>query len=149
MSLKRKFERKIREKEQEVQELEHKLMEAKAYLAAMQDAMRLLPAEGVAENGEMNADFSLKAGSTMEAVMKVLRASGKPMHIMDLIKAIGRDATSESRASVGGSLAAYVRKGVVFTRPAPNTFGLGEWGQPVGVEGGPPDDFGSKPVDNT
>lgn len=148
MSLRKKFERKVREKEQEIHELERQIMDAKAYLSAMQDAIRLLPAEGPGENGEAGTDLTLKAGSTMDAVAKVLKAHGKPMHIMDLLKAIGRDPTSEHRASVGGSLAAYVRKGVVFSRPAPNTFGLAEWGQDVTVDDGPPEDFGLRPADN-
>jgi hypothetical protein len=148
MSIRRKFERKIREKESEIQDLERRLMEARAYVAAMQDAMRLVPAEGDIDNGESGGEVVIKAGSAMEAVVKALKAAGKPMHIMDILKAIGRDATPENRASVGGSLAAYVRKGVIFTRPAPNTFGLTEWVRPVGDAFTPPDDFGVPTVDN-
>lgn len=144
MSTRRKFERKIREKEQEIQDLEHRLMEARAYVAAMQDAIRLLLPEPGAENGEVGAEIAIKAGSAVEAAVKALRDAQKPMHIMDLLKAIGREATPENRASLGGSIAAYVRKGAIFSRPAPNTFGLAEWGQSVTAEG-PPDDFGTNP----
>ncbi|MGE0278945.1 MAG: hypothetical protein AB7R40_26430 [Nitrospiraceae bacterium] len=148
MSIRRKFERKIREKESEIQELEKRLMEARAYVSAMQDAMRLVPADGDADGGENGGEVVIKAGSAMEAVRKALTEAGKPMHIMDLLKAIGKEATPENRASVGGSLAAYVRKGVVFSRPAPNTFGLAEWGRPSGTAFAPPDDFGVPGIDN-
>jgi hypothetical protein len=148
MSIRRKFERKIREKESEIQDLERRLMEAKAYMAAMQDAMRLVPADGDTENGEASGDVVIKAGSAMEAVVNALKHSGKPMHIMDILKAIGRETTSENRASVGGSLAAYVRRGAIFTRSAPNTFGLAEWGRPAGEAFAPPDDFGVPTVGN-
>lgn len=144
MSLRGKFERKIREKEQEIHDLENKLVEARAYMHAMQDAIRLVPIEGGGENGEIGSEVVIKPGSAMEAAMKALREAGKALHIMDLIKAMGREPTSESRASVGSSIAAYVRKGVIFTRPAPNTFGLAEWGQSA-AESVPPDDFGTKP----
>jgi len=123
-------------------------MEARAYVSAMQDAMRLVPMDGDLENGDGGNEVVIKAGSAMEAVMKALKAAGKPMHIMDILKAIGREATPENRASVGGSLAAYVRKGVIFTRPAPNTFGLAESRRPAGEAFAPPDDFGVPTVDN-
>src|SRR5437870_3414264 len=86
MSLRRKFEKKVKEKHQEIQELEHKLMEARAYLEAMEDAMRLLPAEGGQANGGLGSDITVKPGTTIEAVVKALRASGKPIHIMELLK---------------------------------------------------------------
>ncbi len=46
------------------------------------------------------------------------------MHIGALVTAIGIENTKNARVSLVGSLGAYVRKGLVFTRPAPNTFGL-------------------------
>lgn len=147
MSLRKKFERKVREKEQEIHDLENKLMEARAYLQAMQDAIRLVPVEGDGENGESGSEVVIKPGSAMEAAVNVLRGAGKAIHIMDLLKAMGREPTVENRASVGSSIAAYVRKGVIFTRPAPNTFGLAEWGQPT-TEAVPPDDFGTNPSEN-
>jgi hypothetical protein len=36
-----------------------------------------------------------------------------------------------NRSALSGSIAAYVRKGEIFTRPAPNTFGLLELGNSV------------------
>jgi len=147
MSLKRKFERKVRDKEQEIHELEQKLIEARAYVQAMQDAIRLVPVVGDVKNGEIGSEIVIRPGSAMEGAMKALREEGKALHIMDLLKAMGREPTVENRASVGSSIAAYVRKGVIFTRPAPNTFGLAEWGQPT-AESVPPDDFGTKPSES-
>ena len=46
------------------------------------------------------------------------------MHIQDILRGIGKEVTPENRASLGGSLAAYVRRGEIFSRPAPNTFAL-------------------------
>jgi len=55
------------------------------------------------------------------------------MHVMDILKAMGREPTRESRASLSSSLAAYVRRGEVFTRSKPNTFGLAEFAASRGV----------------
>lgn len=142
MSLKRKFERKVREKEQEIQDLERKLSEARAYVEAMQDALRMLPQEGSSDSSDGENGVVIKPGSMMDNAVKALRISRKPLHIMELLKAIGREPTPEARASLGSSIAAYVRRGRVFTRPAPNTFGLAEWTAPAMVEDGPPEDFG-------
>lgn len=150
MSLRRKFERKIREKEAEIQELEYQLRAARAYVQAMQDAMKLVPNDADGSDSENGSEVVVRPGSAIEAAIKVLRERGKPMHIMDLLPAIGREATPENRASVGSSLASYVRKGQIFTRPAPNTYGLVEWGTPTSTDPDDlPEDFGDgRAVDN-
>jgi hypothetical protein len=50
------------------------------------------------------------------------------MHVTDLLKEMGKDATKSNRTSLSGSLGFYVRQEEIFTRPAPNTFGLREFG---------------------
>lgn len=145
MSLRRKFERKIREKEQAIQALEDELRSARAYLEAMRDAWKMVPNEGDTTDSETLGDAGLRPGSAVEAAVKVLREVEKPLHIMELIAAMGKEANAQNRASIGSSLAAYVRRGELFTRPAPNTFGLVEWGPtPPMPDEGIPDDFGLK-----
>jgi hypothetical protein len=46
------------------------------------------------------------------------------MQINEILRAIGRTADKKNRLSLSGSLAHYVRAEEIFTRPAPNTFGL-------------------------
>jgi hypothetical protein len=53
---------------------------------------------------------------------------GDPVHITTLLAEIGLEINRDTRASLAGSLAGYVRRGEIFTRPAPNTFGLIELG---------------------
>ena len=55
------------------------------------------------------------------------KPSGKPLHISDLLVALGKETDHDNRAALSGSLSAYVRKHEIFTRPAPNTFGLVEF----------------------
>jgi hypothetical protein len=77
---------------------------------------------------------------------------------VDLLKAMGREVNRKNKTGVSGSLAAYVRRGEVFTRPKPNTFGLLELENPVKSDGfrndviraeAPPDNFGIDETDET
>lgn len=106
------IENKIRKKEAEIRVLEAKVQAARIYVQALNDIRR-----------EMDGDTSdLKAGSMIANAREAIRKAGRPLHVDDLLVAIGRSA--ESKSSLTGSLAAYVRRGEIFTRPAPNTYGL-------------------------
>lgn len=136
----RQLERRIKKKEQEIQELqgEHEalkrrmieieasLREAKASLEAYQDSLNLAP-ESATEMGGGTSE--LRKGSLPAMAYEALRESGSPLHITDLLRAMGKDPTRKMRTSLAGSLSAYVRRGEWFRRPEPNTFALVEWGE--------------------
>jgi hypothetical protein len=130
----------IRKKEAEIQTLEDRLRAAKIYLQALQDVLAAVERDV----GPPLAD-ALRTGSSVAQAREAILRAGKPVHVSDLLAALGKDVTKETRASLASSLAAYVRKGEVFTRPAPNTFGLVELGhatEPEQTEAEPPSDFG-------
>jgi len=135
----RKIDERIRKKEQEIHDLELRLREAKAYIQALNDVVRLMP-RGESESAEST---DLRPGSLMAKARDAIRKAGQPLHISDLLKATGKEPTRKNRASLGGSISAYVRRGEVFTRPRPNTFGLVEL-EPTtsGASPAPPSDFG-------
>ncbi|MBY0494829.1 MAG: hypothetical protein K2Y23_11495 [Cyanobacteria bacterium] len=58
---------------------------------------------------------------------EAIKRAGHALHVNVLLPAIGRPVNRAERSAISGTLAAYVRKGDVFTRPAPNTFGLVEF----------------------
>lgn len=60
-------------------------------------------------------------------VHEILRQVGKPLYVDQILEQLGREIDSDTRGSLAGQLGSYVRKGQVFTRPKPNTFGLREW----------------------
>lgn len=124
MNERRKIEERLRKKEEEIQELEAKIRDARTYMQALQDVLKILPRSdrGPSNNG------ALRPGSSMSSVRDYILKQGRPAHVTELLEALGREPTRENRASLSGSLAAYVRKGEVFTRPSPNTFGLVELG---------------------
>lgn len=115
---------KIQRKEAEIQALEDKLRTGRIYLQALHDVLSAV------EKGATLADGSvLRDGSLVAQARKAILRRGKPAHVSDLLTALGRAVTKETRASLTSSLAAYVRRGEIFTRPAPNTFGLVELGR--------------------
>ena len=96
-------------------------------------------------------------GSAVAEARKSIRSEGRPLHIDELLRSMGKPVTRASRASLAGSIAAYVRRDEIFTRPAPNTFGLVELeranqeDEPASEEAPSdalPDDFGNdRPTD--
>ncbi|MEO7864152.1 MAG: hypothetical protein ABIU05_27700 [Nitrospirales bacterium] len=134
MGMREKLEDRMKRKEQEIQEYDAKSREARAYIQALQEAVKLLPRE---EARSSNAEAILRPGGSAHKAFKALRGAGRPMHITELLKAIGSTNTPKNRISVGGTLARYARNNQIFLRTAPNTFSL--------VDGGgedPPENFG-------
>lgn len=110
-------------KREEVSELERQLDRATAYLQAIQDSIKALPREN-GPNSPMEDATALRPGTLLAKVREALIKKGAPMHINMLLEEIGIENTKNSRVSLVGSLGTYVRRGVIFTRPGPNIFGL-------------------------
>jgi hypothetical protein len=111
-------------KAQEITDLERQIDMARAYLQAIQDAIRSLPKEPQANVVSEERSTELRTGSLLAKARDAIATKGAPMHVAEILIAIGQENTKNNRVSLVGSLGAYVRKGAVFTRPAPNTFGL-------------------------
>lgn len=134
MSLHKKLEDKIRKKEQEIQEYVTKINESKAYIQALQETIKLLPKSGVSEAPESK----IRPGSAIGKTFTFLKKAGKPLHIDEILIAIGKTTSKKDKMALSGSLGWYVRRHEIFSRPAPNTFGL------IGIDNDeePPDNFG-------
>lgn len=118
MQIRDQLQRLVDRKQEEIKALELELEKAKAYVQALQDSMRFIPRE----NGQ--SDVILRPGTALAKARDILRESGKPLHISEILKALGEPADKKHRLSLSGSLSAYVRNAQIFNRPAPNTFGL-------------------------
>lgn len=137
MGAREDVERRITKKQQEITELELQLRDARSYLQALQDALKLIPHDLL---GQSTSSATLRAGSALSKTRDVIQKAGKPMHITDILKAIGKPVDKKNRVSLASGLAAYVRRNEIFTRPAPNTYGLVE---AEGTDNGElPDTFG-------
>lgn len=144
MSERSVVEEQLKKKEAEVILLEEKLKVARVYLRALQDVQKAVLRNSSGSTAGSEADVSLRPGSTISQAREAILAHGAPMYIDDLLVALGKEVSREEKASLTGNLAAYVRKGEVFTRPMPSTFGLVELAdvrQEVGASQ-PPAGFG-------
>ena len=130
MKAERDIERKIRAKEEEAQGLRVRLDRAEAYIEGLKESLRLLH-RTVSDNGA----GTIRPNSQLDKARKVLRAAGEPMHVSDILSKMGFEPTKMKRVSLSGSLGFYVRQNYIFTRPAPNTFGLMEFGDIPDREG--------------
>lgn len=124
MGLRENFQKLIDKKQQEIRDLEIQIREATAYMQALQDSMKLLPREG----DSIDAEHELREGSTLAKTRDLLRHSGAPLPIAEILKLLGKGQDKKHRISLAGTLSGYARKGKVFTKTAPNTFGLIEFG---------------------
>lgn len=111
-------------KTQEITDLERQLDLARSYLQAIQDSIKVLPREITNSGNGDEHSGELRLGTLIYRAKEAIQKNGEPMHVSAILVAIGVENTKNTRVSLVGSLGAYVRRGVVFTRPAPNTFGL-------------------------
>jgi hypothetical protein len=90
-------------------------------LAAFTEAVKIIERK--------DHDPELRRNSRMEQVREFLRASGKPVALSEILKAIGASEDDEKlKNSLRGSLAGYAREQRVFTKEdEPDTFGLLEF----------------------
>ena len=121
MALRDDISRRIEKKREEIFSLEIQIKEARAYVQALEDMIKMLPRETI---GEAPAETFLRPNSTIAKAREAILAAGRPLHIQDILSAVGKPQSKEARAALSGSLASYVRRAEIFTRPAPNTFGL-------------------------
>lgn len=139
MRIREELQKRVEKKQQEISQLEIQLKEAMAYLQALQDTLKLLPREGINQGA---ATDLLRAGSTVWKARDAIKKAAEPLHINNILKAIGKPIDKRNRLSLSGSIAGYVRKGEIFIRTAPNTFGLMELGHRPDGEAEISDEFG-------
>lgn len=127
MNERRKIEERLKRKEQEIRELEDRLKETQIYVQALQDVLKLIPRDPEDIPGPTS---TLRPGSLVDQTRASIRSQGTSLHIDEILKLLGKEVTRENKAALSSSLAAYVRRGEIFTRPAPNTYGLMELEEP-------------------
>lgn len=113
----------IKKKEAEIQQLEKKLNDAKVYIQALRDVLHAAETEQ-AESAA--AEGTIREGSAVDQARRIILNAGKPLHLNEILEILGKEVTRETKASLNGSLSAYVRRGEVFTRPKASTYGLKE-----------------------
>lgn len=119
MGAREKVEKLIKKKEEEIVGLEKQINDTRIYIQALQDSIKLLPREY--KNG---VSIKLRPGSMCYRAYELLKNTGHPMHIKEIIEGIGMKVNKKARASLRGSLGPYLKEGRIFKVTAPATFGL-------------------------
>jgi hypothetical protein len=65
--------------------------------------------------------------SSVGLTVEVLRQAGKPLHIDQIIEALGGRGHKAKKTTLVGNLSRYVKRKQVFFRAAPSVFGLVEF----------------------
>jgi hypothetical protein len=151
MGVREQIEKRIENKRQENIGLEDLIRANEAFIAGLQEALKLMPKEAAQER---SPEQILRPGSVMAKVRDLLNERREPLYINDILKGIGKEMSKKNRISIGGSLGNYVRRNEIFTRPAPNTYGLLEFEieiddkdtqTSINEEDEPPEGFGAPP----
>lgn len=123
---------------QRKQEIEAELAEAHALLNGARHGgplaetkvpiprLRLPPGPGRRRNSKPTAVL-YKQDSSVGRAVEVLRDSGKPLHVNEIIARIEQLGYKVKKTTLVGMISVYVTRGLIFERVKPNTFGLIEW----------------------
>jgi hypothetical protein len=134
MGYRETLSRLIEKKDQELARLESDAAHLRSYIEGLNDALKTLPKDTA--NGPEERQHVLRPNSALARARDALMRAGQPLYIDDLLLAVGKELTPENRVSLAGTLSSYVRGGRVFTKTAPNTFGLLEFNERPSELGG-------------
>lgn len=107
----------VAEKELELARLEAEAAAARAYIDSLRAASDL---SGHAEDPGVQDDPVIQ-------IRRLMVAAGEPLYIDDVLHGLGMPLNRDTRTGIRQLLLPWVRRGEIFTRPRPSTFGLVEW----------------------
>jgi hypothetical protein len=139
MSSRNAIERMIEKAEEEQASLRKQIELKDAYIQGLKDTMRHFPKSP----DKLNGQAALRAGSDIAKAREIILKEGKPLHIADIVKRLGKEVTKQNKASLSSYIGSFVRNGEYFTRPAPNTFGVVEF-EENREAAEPPPEFGKE-----
>ena len=116
------IERELAKKQAEATKLEGELAVVRGVMEALSELLKKLPKDGSSEPS--TGSRHLRPGSDVYRSREAILAAGKPLHISELLSAIGKEVTKKNRTSLTSSLGVYARKREHFTKEGPNRFGV-------------------------
>ena len=109
----------IAEQEAELASLKERTMRLEVSIEAGKKLLALMAAATSA-----SPESLLKGGSRVEKAYRLLVVAREPLHIGEIVRRLEIEDTPGNRNSLVGVISRYVRRGQIFIRTAPNTFGL-------------------------
>jgi len=117
------IEKELNKKQADVDAMERELHAARAVIAAFKELLRKMPGEGAASSAATGwGKNELRPGSDATKARQAILQAGRPLHIKEIISAVGKANTKTNRLSMASSLANYARKGLHFKKTGPNVF---------------------------
>jgi hypothetical protein len=148
MKARRDIERRIEREQQKIADLKSQIEYAEAFIQGLQEALKVLPKHD--NDKARKGKGTIRPGSDMARIRDLIKKTGRPMYIGEIVKGLGREDTKANRTSIAGSLGRYVRLEVVFKRVKPNTFALIDMDSVPEAEPPPdvelPQDFGAEEI---
>jgi hypothetical protein len=108
----------ILEKEAELARLEAELSAGRTYVRLLESRVKA---------AEKRMEEYPETDDPVVAVRRVLAGAGQPLFIDEILHALGETVSRDSREQLRRLLLPWVRRGEIFSRPRPGTFGLMEW----------------------
>src|ERR1035437_7592762 len=96
MSSRKAIEKMIGNAEEEQAALRKQIELKDAYIQGLKDTLRYLPKSPDKSNGQT----ALRAGTDIAKAREIILKEGKPMHIAEIIKRLGKELTKQNRASL-------------------------------------------------
>lgn len=112
----------IEKKRTEKSEHDRQSLACEHHIKGLEEALKALPKED--STSAVEPEATLREGSGAALARDYLAKVGHPVHISELVPAIGKENTHQNRVSLASTLATYARAGKIFIKAKPNTFGL-------------------------
>lgn len=130
------IEKRLRKRRLEVEEFDRQILRLEfekgkslAVINELELILRTMPKAGKQDERQ------LRVGTDVYNARKELQKERHALYIKDLVEKIGGDTGRNRRSSLSAQLAAYARKGEIFTKEGPNVYGLLDYGpEPTSTE---------------
>lgn len=125
--LNKRIEKKYDELDEINEQIRRRMAEAQALEAVIAELQSVLKAAAKEDAGQQETETKLRRGSDVYQGREALRKLGKVSEIGEILKAMGKADTKDTRRSMSSQMSWYAKRNQIFTKPESNMFGLREW----------------------
>src|ERR1035441_8981197 len=101
MGIREEIQKRIERKRVEILEFEARIKEARIYIQALEDTVKMLPRDAL---GGTELNLELRPGSRVAKAQDFLRTAGRPQQILAILEGIGEEPNNANRAALSGSI---------------------------------------------
>ena len=120
------LEKKIEEEKQKISDLKINLQKSESYLQGLQDSLKLVPTIREKRTQSSGNKPIFRAGGSVKKAYDLIKETGRPMGIGEILKGIDKDDTKQNRASLASSLYRSAKKQGGLIIKVDNLFSISE-----------------------